>query len=464
LVKYSRRRFIRAAALFVGGLPLAAKAVTARAMPQGSLNSAPSRLAGAPQLSLPARIIATGIAGAGAIGSVGRFLPGGPIHDNAAFAAYTQSGRILDPERILVGSSSNFGAPIANTAQAAGSLVSIDPNGRAILQIPAGFAAAGGQASALDGRVQMFSAQSPAFLNGVNNPGAATASMAGVSAPRGLSINNAFGRIWPSNVPSALGAPSSESILDPNGLPLASPPSPLVGGVFAGDLTNRLPQQLEEGALNSAALGTAFLGRSPDGSTRAVFIAVLAGGSIIQMHTEHGLDGLAPPGTITPLAGVGGATDLRYGTVLNFEPVRILYVSDPTANAITALALTDDRRIFQVGDTRTIQSPLFNQPIGLAPAQRETEDLDWASNTTLFEGSDLYVANRGDGSIVRISQDGAVIAAGPVVLPDGTALGGGQLSGIAISIDGSRIWVTYDGSLPGADAAGGVLELEAFGS
>src|SRR5262245_1170923 len=63
------------------------------------------------QQSLNGRIVAVGIPGASAISAVGTFLPGGPIHDNPAFAAYTQPGAVLDPVRILVGSTSNFGAP-----------------------------------------------------------------------------------------------------------------------------------------------------------------------------------------------------------------------------------------------------------------------------------------------------------------------------------------------------------------
>jgi hypothetical protein len=395
---------------------------------------------------------------------VGRFLAGGPIHDNAAFAAYTQPGRVLDPNRILVGSSSNFGAPVANATQAPGSLLSIDPSSGSALSLPQAFAAVGGQASALNGMVQVFSAQSPAFLNSVNNPNAATADMAGVSAPRGLSINNAFGRIWPANVTGALDAPSSETILDPNGTPLAGPPSPLVGGVFAGDLTNRAPQQLLPGGLMSAAVGTALLGRSPDSSTRAVFAAVLADGSLIQMHTEQGLDGLAPAGTITPLIGVSKAENLCCGVVLNFEPVRELFISDPVANSVIVLTLTDDRQIFHIGDRRSFTLAQLNQPVGLAPAKPETEDADWASNTTLFEGSHIYVANRGDGTLLRITQEGGVIAAAQLMLPDGSAIGGEQLSGIGVSSDGSRIWVTFDGALPGfSGLTGGVLEMPEFG-
>src|SRR5689334_18634628 len=63
------------------------------------------------------RVVAIGIPGASAISAVGTFLPGGPIHDNPVFAAHTQPGQVLDPARILVGSTSNFGAPPANSDQ-----------------------------------------------------------------------------------------------------------------------------------------------------------------------------------------------------------------------------------------------------------------------------------------------------------------------------------------------------------
>jgi hypothetical protein len=108
---------------------------------------------------LRGRIIAVGIPGASAISAVGTFLAGGPIHDDPAFAAYTQSGRILDPVRLLVGSRSNFGAPVANSDQYEGAFLSIDPRGTEALAIPPGFAAAGGQSSVLGGAVQMYSAR-----------------------------------------------------------------------------------------------------------------------------------------------------------------------------------------------------------------------------------------------------------------------------------------------------------------
>src|SRR5215472_18292286 len=131
--------------------------------------------------SLRGRVVALGIPGAAAISAVGTFLPGGPIHDNPALAAFTMPGRVLDPVRILVGSTSNFGAPVAHSSQLPGSFLSIDSRFPDTLAIPPDFAAAGDQASALFGRVQMYSAQSPAFRNGVNNPSAVTADFTAVS-------------------------------------------------------------------------------------------------------------------------------------------------------------------------------------------------------------------------------------------------------------------------------------------
>src|SRR5437763_1816765 len=132
-----------------------------------------------------ARLVAVGVPDASAVSAVGTFLPGGPIHDNPAFAAHTQPGRILDPARILVGSTSNFGAPLANPNHLPGAFLSIDPRVPDPLLIPPMFAAGGSQASVLGGTVQMYSAQSPAFRNSIHNPSAATADFTGVSNPLG---------------------------------------------------------------------------------------------------------------------------------------------------------------------------------------------------------------------------------------------------------------------------------------
>jgi len=235
------------------------------------------------------------------------------------------------------------------------------------------------------------------------------------------------------------------------------------------ELALAMDEIVRGGGLTTGAVGTALLGRSPDSSTRAVFAVVCADGSLIQAHTQQGVDGLAPAGTVTSLLSTsntsGTSDDLRVGVVWNFEPVRTLFLSDPIANAVVTLNVLDDGQIFRPGDVGHLSSPSFKTPIGLAPANPETEDTDQASNTTLAENSDIYVANRGDNTVVRIHQDGTVAAERQVSLSGSQTLGGGRLSGIAVSPDGSRIWVTVTGELPGfAGLDGAVLELPAFGA
>ena len=88
----------------------------------------------------------------------------------------------------------------------------------------------------------------------------------------------------------------------------------------------------------------------------------------------------------------------------------------------------------------------------------------FASNTTLAGNSDIYVANRGNDTILRLRQDGTVVAVRRVALPGGQVLGGGRLNGIAVSSDAQKIWVTVSGAIPDYPKAPGVLlELPAFG-
>jgi len=421
--------------------------------------------------SLRGRIVAIGIPGIAAISPVGTFLPGGPIHDKPALAAYTQPGQVLDPARILVSSKSNFGQPVAVAGQLPGSFLSIDPRRAAILVVPPLFAAGGGQASALGGMVQMYSAQNAAFLNSIHNPTAATAGFPGVANPLGLSINNAFGRIWPANAPYGLEGMGSSTILDPTGEPLAGAPDPDLGGVYAGALTPRLPAQVIPGALYTAAVGTALLGRSPDGSTKAVFAVVCADGSIVQESTLKALDGLAPSGTVSPLFGArwqDGDDDTRgalprVGVLVNFSPSRILYVSEPFRNSIAVIHLTDDGVVFRVTGVSHLYSEALDKPVDLAPVTMETSNINWAANTTLDVQADFYVANRGDNTIVHMRQDGSVVARRSVRLADGRPLGNLRLNGIASSPDGTKIWVTLTGHVPGAgNLTGAVMELPAF--
>jgi len=438
-----------------------------------------------PVPSVNARIVAVNIPGASAVSQIGTFLNvppppcGRPIP--TFFPSYIQPGAVLDPNRILVGSRSNFGAPLADGVGEEGSFLSIDPSGPGILSVPPNFARSGDQASTLDGAVQMFSANSPHWLNGVNNPGASTAQYTGVSNPLGLSNNNAFGRIWPANAPFGDTGVGSSSILDPNGLPLATPPNKApnakIGGVYVGSSTNRdavtSQPQVIQGALNTGAVGTALLGPSPDGTCRAVFAVVTADGAIVQEHTQKGLDGLAPAGTVHSIVGrsfdpPSDTIEPRFGVIMNpyTQPpvVRQLFVSEPFNNTIAVVNLiifgTAPNQVFSLGSVTRISSPALNRPVDLAPAQRDTDDVRWASNTTLDKDSDFYVANRGDNTIVRMRQNGHMVAIRSVRV-NGRALSSeDSLNGIATSPDGSKIYVTFTNSGPGM--FDGILELPAF--
>ncbi|GAA0988124.1 hypothetical protein GCM10009555_069030 [Acrocarpospora macrocephala] len=414
-----------------------------------------------------ARVIATGIPGAGAVAPVGTFLPASPISANPVFAAYTQPGRVLDPTRIFVGSTSNFGAEKARADQAEGSFLTIDRLG-ANLRVPAGFAAAGDQASALNGAVQMFSAQSPNWVNKVYSPGAATADEPGASNPLGMSINNAFGRPWPSNAPYGLSGPGSSSVLDPDGRPLNNAPNPAIGGVFLGGLTNRQPQ-VTPGTMATGAVSATFLGPSPDGTGKAVFAVVLADGSVVQQHVAKGLDGLWPAGTVHPLQGrrwlLDRKTTPRLGALLSYEPNFSLYISQPFDDSIKVLDLqtsTGSAAVFTPTTSRVIRSAFLNQPVDLAPARPETAHPLLSSNTTMSPGSDIYVANRGNCTVARIRQNGSLAAIRWVNI-NHLGCGLGHLNGIATAPDGSKIWLTLAGPVPGTlGQRDALIEIPAF--
>jgi hypothetical protein len=414
-----------------------------------------------------ARVVVVGLPGAGAVAQIGAFHAGGPIHDKPEFAAYTLPGKILDPTRLLVTSSSNFRAPKAQRDDPEGSALSIDVSGGDVIVLPQDFAARGDQAAALDGRVQLYTAQSPAFINGVNTPKAATAALPPVSNPLGISINNGFGRLWFSNAPAASDGAGTESIVDPGGQPLAGAPSSLAGGVFAGDQTNRDPQ-LSPGTLNKGAIASALLGMSSDGGKRAVFAVLTADGALSQVHTERNLDGLAPAGSTNPIPlpapdAAATAAVTRAGMLFNWVPDRIIYVSDPVHNAILAMTLTDDGKVFSVARKRLIEAPELNVPVDMAPVVPESANPGFSSNTTLAGTSDIYIVNRGNGTVVRLTQDGKVVAVRRIAI-GGEALGANRLNGIATSRDAQKLWLTVSGTLPGyPNSPGAVVEIPAFG-
>src|SRR5262245_62562941 len=76
---------------------------------------------------LTATVVAMGIPGAGAITQAGTFHKGGPFAPGGALAA--ASHPVLDRTRLLVASTSNFGAHLARPLDAPGSILSLDLSG-----------------------------------------------------------------------------------------------------------------------------------------------------------------------------------------------------------------------------------------------------------------------------------------------------------------------------------------------
>lgn len=429
---------------------------------------------------LVARIVAVGLPGVAGVRQVGRFHNGGPFVSNPEFLLQTDPGRVLDPQRLLVAVADNFGAPPASGGSGPGTVLSIDPRNDHTLVVNPAFARAGGQAQDAGGAVQVFSAETAAFLNARHSGSARTAALTSVAGPRYISINNAFGRPWIANASQGVSGEGSLSVVDPDGAPLANAPSDDAGGVFAGSLTNRHQTtkgyastwlakafnyretaQLTEGSLAHATLGTAFLGASPDGTGLAVFATATADGALQQVHVQDGVDGLAPAGSV--LRGDDDAGVI--GMAFRWIPRRALYVTDTGRNQILLLSIEDDRRHFQVTGTRRIASPWLNAPVDLVAAVPEIGNPAFASHTTLSGGSDLYVANRGDGSLLRITQEGAPLARAIVSFADGSLLGSNRIRAIAVSADARRLWISVQGSVPGFPGKeGALLELVAFDS
>jgi hypothetical protein len=141
-----------------------------------------------------------------------------------------------------------------------------------------------------------------------------------------------------------------------------------------------------------------------------------------------------------------------------------LFVSEPFTNTIAIVNLIvtgpGGNQVFTSSTVKRVSTAALNQPVDLAPAEIETENIKWASNTTLEQGSDFYVANRGNNTIVRMKQDGSVVAIRRVTF-GGRPLGGATLNGIATSADGTQIYVTFTDR--GESEQGGLLQLPAFG-
>src|SRR5262249_44797360 len=142
---------------------------------------------------------------------------------------------------------------------------------------------------------------------------------------------------------------------------------------------------------------------------------VTADGAVTQVHVQDGVDGLAAPGTVRPLESEDDPGLI--GIAFKWNPDRVLYVADAARDRVVLLHLDDDLKHFRLARTTFVASPALNQPVDLSPAVPEIANPRFASHTTLAGGSDLYAANRGDGSLVRLSQDGKILARAQIEVP-----------------------------------------------
>ena len=167
------------------------------------------------------------------------------------------------------------------------------------------------------------------------------------------------------------------------------------------------------------------------------------------------------------------AVEPRFGVVMNpytnsSTVVRQLFVSEPFYNTIAVVNLVTvgpaPNQVFGLGSVTRIGSPVLNLPVDLTPVERDRDNANWASNTTLDDGSDFYVANAGDNTIVRMRQDGTVVAIRRVMV-NGQPLDNVSLNGIAASADATdttpptTIFATF---VDPSSGQGGVLAMPAF--
>lgn len=123
--------------------------------------------------------------------------------------------------RALVAVDGIFGAPPGNPSHASGAVPSVDPRAVGDTNPPRAPTQLATSAPINGATVMLYSAQAAHFMNRQHKLSARTAGFAGVSSPRYISVNNAFGRPWIANAPHGLRGAGSEGVLDADGVPLA---------------------------------------------------------------------------------------------------------------------------------------------------------------------------------------------------------------------------------------------------
>src|SRR5262249_30084207 len=89
------------------------------------------------------------------------------------------------------------------------------------------------------------------------------------------------------------------------------------------------------------------------------------------------------PITLPAVSDADRARITRAGMIFNWAPDRVLFVTEPERNAVTALKLGNDEQIFRVANKRTFTAPELNVPVDLTPAVPEVANPGLAGNPTV---------------------------------------------------------------------------------
>ena len=181
-------------------------------------------------------------------------------------------------------------------------------------------------------------------------------------------------------------------------------------------------------------------------------------GALAQVHVEDGVDGLAPPGTLAPLARPAAedrSEPGRVGMVFNWVPDRFLYVTDPGNDAIAAAAIltttsgSSSRRDATAGEPALLGAgrPRAGSARDRQPRVLEQHDGSPAARTC----TSPTAARARSCACARTAGSWPSPA---IALPGRGVVGAGQLNGIAVSSDAGRIWVSLSGAAPTSRAVG----------
>lgn len=225
------------------------------------------------------------------------------------------------------------------------------------------------------------------------------------------------------------------------------------------------------------------------------YFATTGDGGVILIDLDSGISQVSPPGSLAPIAGgpdvqcddflsdVEDRDEIFAGTMgiplecdahlrmgLVYIPQKeTLFVANPAGGTVTTISLatagagTPRGVKYQEGSLDFRLGGLLSEPVDIVPSQPLL--------TTTSQGttsSDLFILDRGNGAIIRMTQSGDFIAiAEPRIA--GRPIGRGRFAGMAINPEADTLYITlsedcdtFIGGNPGL-SNGCVIRVPVFG-